>query len=235
MLCQFATTWTDLDRWIHVSSQDTVSRRRTVVSFLADRPRLGTDHLPRDAVEVSSLTAPSKHSVYGQGIVDEAMQWNRDREGSSVDSSSDSGGTTGDSSGQSSRGLDLSTLYFKKEDVILLVDGRSRQLAAICPRSDCTDSFDTRRYMRSIFATFCTVIEARDGIEALETIEQQTPDLIISDVMMPRLDGFGLVQKLKANRKTALIPIIMLTARGGEEDKIEGLLAGAEGQHSKIF
>ena len=68
--------------------------------------------------------------------------------------------------------------------------------------------------MRSIFATFCTVIEARDGIEALEIIERQTPDLIISDVMMPRLDGFGL----------------MLTARGGEDNKIEGLLAGADGK-----
>jgi hypothetical protein len=56
-------------------------------------------------------------------MVDEAMHWNRDREGSSVDSASDSGVTSGESSGPSSRGLDISTLYFTKEDVILLVDG----------------------------------------------------------------------------------------------------------------
>jgi hypothetical protein len=57
------------------------------------------------------------------------MQWNKDREGSSVDSSSDSGAQSGTDSVPSSRGLDPSTLYFKKEDVIMLVD----------------DSFDTRR------------------------------------------------------------------------------------------
>jgi hypothetical protein len=89
------------------------------------RLRIGSNHLARDAIEIvtSSTTAQVQNTNYGQGIVDEAMQWNRDREGSSVDSASDSGVTSGDSSGQSSRGLDPATLYFKKEDVILLVDG----------------------------------------------------------------------------------------------------------------
>jgi hypothetical protein len=77
---------------------------------------------------MSSGFGPAK-SAYAQGIVDEAMQWNKDREGSSVDSSSDSGVPSGSDSAPSSRGMDPSTLYFKKEDVILLVD----------------DSFDTRR------------------------------------------------------------------------------------------
>jgi hypothetical protein len=86
--------------------------------------RLGADHLPRDAIE-SNNTAVSQ-STYGKGIVDEAMQWNRDRESSSVDSSSDSGAlSSADTSSKSSRGLDPSTLYFKKEDVIMLVDGMS--------------------------------------------------------------------------------------------------------------
>lgn len=86
--------------------------------------RLGADHLPRDAIESNKTDVVQ--SAYGKGIVDEAMQWNRDRESSSVDSSSDSGAvSSADTSSKSSRGLDPSTLYFKKEDVIMLVDGMS--------------------------------------------------------------------------------------------------------------
>lgn len=87
--------------------------------------RLGGDHLPRDAIDTSTQSLMQNQSNYAHGIVDEAMQWNRDREGSSVDSSSDSGkpSSAADSSNQSSRGLDPSTLYFKKDDVIMLVDG----------------------------------------------------------------------------------------------------------------
>lgn len=126
---------------------------------------LGSDHLPRDAIDDSATQA--SQNAYGRGIVDEAMQWNRDREGSSAESmSSDS---NGDASSASSRGIDPTTLYFKKSDVIMLVD----------------DSFDTRRYMRSIFAPYCKLVEARDGQEALDMCEKSMPDLIISDVMMP--------------------------------------------------
>jgi hypothetical protein len=91
---------------------------------------LGADHLPRDAIDHSAGDGPTK-SAYAQGIVDEAMQWNKDREGSSVDSASDSGIQSGTDSVSSSRGFDPSTLYFRKDDIIMLVD----------------DSFDTRRYV----------------------------------------------------------------------------------------
>lgn len=182
---------------------------------------LGKDHLPPDAIDTSPANVPSQLS-YGAGIVDEAMRWNRDKETSSVDSSSESGVTSGESSGQSSRGIDPSTLYFKKSDVILIVD----------------DSTDTRRYMRSIFLPFCTIIEARHGLEALEILQQSAVDLIISDVMMPHLDGFGLLAKLKdpaSENKLRMIPVIMLTARGGDEAKVEGILAGADDYLSKPF
>lgn len=129
---------------------------------------LGSDHLPRDAIDTSA-TATS-NNTYGRGIVDEAMQWNRDMESSTAGESS-SGDSAGESSTGSSRGLDPTTLYFTKEDTIMLVD----------------DSFDTRRYMRSIFAPYCKLVEARDGQEALDLCEQDVPDLIISDVMMPRV------------------------------------------------
>ncbi|ORY35646.1 hypothetical protein BCR39DRAFT_511288 [Naematelia encephala] len=181
---------------------------------------LGFDHLPRDAIETIP-DPPRLQNSYGKGIVDEAMQWNRDRESSSVDSASDSGiaSTSAETSTTSSRGLDPSTLYFKKDDVILLVD----------------DSFDTRRYMRSIFVPYCTLAEARDGKEALDFCAKTLPDLIISDVMMPVLDGFGLLAALKEDKRTQVVPVIMLTARGGDESTVEGLLAGADDYVAKPF
>lgn len=129
---------------------------------------LGSDHLPRDAIDESGLQV--SQNTYGRGIVDEAMQWNRDRDSSSAGGSGSSDSNE-ESSSASSRGLDPATLYFKKTDVIMLVD----------------DSFDTRRYMRSIFAPYCKLDEARDGQEALDMCEKAMPDLIISDVMMPRV------------------------------------------------
>lgn len=112
-------------RRLRLPCQNSVSLPTLAISCGSWRLRIGSNHLPRDAIEIitSSTAAQVQNTNYGQGIVDEAMQWNRDREGSSVDSASDSGVTSGDSSGQSSRGLDPATLYFKKEDVILLVDG----------------------------------------------------------------------------------------------------------------
>jgi CheY-like chemotaxis protein len=87
-----------------------------------------------------------------------------------------------------------------------------------------TDSYDTRRYMKSIFAPFCRVVEARDGQEALDMCKKSVPDLIITDVMMPivrllclpktiayiQLDGFGLLNALKQDKQLAMLPIIML-------------------------
>ena len=82
----------------------------------------GSEHLQPDSIDLS-VDMTNAQANYGQGIVDEAMQWNKDRETSSVDSSSDSGLDSGDSSHRPSHGLNPTTLYFKKEDVIMLVDG----------------------------------------------------------------------------------------------------------------
>lgn len=103
------------------------SRYRESAVFLALTDRFGSSHLPRDALEMTAPSATVAQTGYGHGIVDEAMQWNRDREGSSIESGSESGNAPSatESSGRSSRGLDPSTLYFKKEDTILLVDGES--------------------------------------------------------------------------------------------------------------
>ncbi|WVQ95095.1 hypothetical protein IAU59_002189 [Kwoniella sp. CBS 9459] len=181
---------------------------------------LGSSHLPPDALE-SGPMVKSSQANYGQGMVDEAMQWTRNRM-SSAESISDetlSDNTVGETNSSGSKSLDPSTLYFKKEDVILLVD----------------DSFDTRRYMKSIFAPYCTIVEASDGLDALKLCKKKIPDLIISDVMMPNLDGYGLLSGLKEFKATSIIPIIMLTARGGDEATVDGLLAGADDYLAKPF
>lgn len=74
----------------------------------------------------------------------------------------------------------------------------------------------------------CEVIEAEDGLDALEKIEQRLPDLIILDVMMPRMDGIALCRHLRQEVQTAVVPIIMLSAKTSAEAVQEGLLAGAD-------
>jgi two-component system, OmpR family, alkaline phosphatase synthesis response regulator PhoP len=70
------------------------------------------------------------------------------------------------------------------------------------------------------------VTTARDGQEALEQIQAERPDLVLLDVLMPRMDGFALLRRLKADALTARIPVMMLTARGEDAAIIEGWESG---------
>ncbi|MCX6055536.1 MAG: response regulator [Chloroflexi bacterium] len=81
--------------------------------------------------------------------------------------------------------------------------------------------------MRLIKEGFDTVVAA-NGIEALERINETIPDLIISDIMMPEMDGFTLLKQLRSNPETAFIPLILLTTKTTSEDVIEGLTIGAD-------
>ena len=74
-----------------------------------------------------------------------------------------------------------------------------------------------------------------DGEAALEAVFAQPPDLVLTDVMMPRLDGFGLLAALRADERTRAIPVIMLSARAGEEAAVEGIDAGADDYLIKPF
>jgi two-component system, sensor histidine kinase and response regulator len=71
------------------------------------------------------------------------------------------------------------------------------------------------------------IIAAYNGLEALETVRKQKPDLILLDVMMPDMDGIEVCQRLQANEETRGIPIIFITARTAKESKLEGLSVGA--------
>src|SRR6478672_8369842 len=73
-----------------------------------------------------------------------------------------------------------------------------------------------------------TIDSAMDGEEALHAIAKSPPDLVLLDVMMPRIDGFEVVRRVKANRSLPFIPIILQTALDSTEHKVEGLDAGAD-------
>ncbi len=97
------------------------------------------------------------------------------------------------------------------------------------------DNADMRQYVLRLLAEHYQIIAAGDGETAWAEIERQPPDLVLSDVMMPRLDGFGLLKRLRQNPDTAEIPVIMLSARAGEESRVEGLQAGADDYLVKPF
>jgi PAS domain S-box-containing protein len=97
------------------------------------------------------------------------------------------------------------------------------------------DNADMRQYIQRILSEQYDVVTVADGEAALAQIELQRPDLVLSDVMMPRLDGFGLLKALKTAPETSDLPVILLSARAGDEAEIEGLDAGADAYLIKPF
>ncbi|MBN8559275.1 MAG: response regulator [Leptolyngbya sp. UWPOB_LEPTO1] len=97
------------------------------------------------------------------------------------------------------------------------------------------DNADMRDYLTRILSESVQVEAVADGVSALAAIQRQLPDLVLTDVMMPGLDGFGLLQTLRANPQTREIPILLLSARAGEEAIVEGLEAGADDYLIKPF
>lgn len=97
------------------------------------------------------------------------------------------------------------------------------------------DNADLREYLSGLLAPHYDVATATDGMAALEAIRIRMPDIVVSDVMMPRLDGFGLVRALRAATETKSLPVILLSARAGEESAIDGLDAGSDDYLIKPF
>jgi len=97
------------------------------------------------------------------------------------------------------------------------------------------DNADMRQYISRILSEHFAIETVEDGNAALRAVSHLQPDLILSDVMMPGPDGFQLLRKLRASPLTAQIPIILLSARAGEESRVEGLEAGADDYLVKPF
>jgi signal transduction histidine kinase/AmiR/NasT family two-component response regulator len=97
------------------------------------------------------------------------------------------------------------------------------------------DNADMRDYLQRLLQAQWQVEVCNNGMEALAVIERDPPDLILSDVMMPQLDGFGLLAALRAHPATRDIAFMLLSARAGEEARLEGLQAGADDYLVKPF
>ncbi|MCC7091620.1 MAG: PAS domain S-box protein [Nitrosomonas sp.] len=97
------------------------------------------------------------------------------------------------------------------------------------------DNADMRDYLCHLLSGAYVVEVVENGQAALEQIRFKLPDLVLADVMTPHLDGFGLLSALRENDRTKALPVILLSARAGEEARIEGLEAGADDYLAKPF
>jgi len=97
------------------------------------------------------------------------------------------------------------------------------------------DNADMRDYLARLLGDRYRVEAVTNGAQALQAIARELPDLVLSDVMMPEVDGFALLERLRADPRTASLPVMLLSARAGEEATIEGLTHGADDYLIKPF
>ena len=179
-------------------------------TFTVDVP-LGTSHLPADRVRATSSALDTQRAA--APFVEEAQRWLPEHSRVSFLAAEEEI-VTGDT------GAFLDDVSRSRERPrVLVVD----------------DNADMRAYLTNLLAPLYDVDVAADGDDALEHIRREAPALVVSDVMMPRLDGFELVKALRADPATAAIPIILLSARAGEESTLEGLAHGADDYLVKPF
>ncbi|WWC60138.1 uncharacterized protein I303_102702 [Kwoniella dejecticola CBS 10117] len=162
----------------------------------------------------ASSASQSTFGKYGKAVANEAMRWTK--EGADAETSSD-GATSESLAGSGSRFSD--GFLFEKTDTILLVE----------------DNMDMRHYIKQIFASFCTVIEASNGQEALELAIANPPNLILSDMLMPKMNGLELLQEIRNHPNTKIVPMVLLSAIAGDESRVEALMMGAEDYLAKPF
>lgn len=174
-------------------------------SFLIRLP-FGTAHLPAENIGTGRIVTSGSNA---HAFVEEALRWLPEdlQPTSSADEGVDGAlSAAGDRPGTGKR--------------IILAD----------------DNADMRDYVRRLLLAQGYEVEAvGDGEAALQAARVRAPDLILSDVMMPKLDGFGLLQAIRGESALAGTPVVMLSARAGEEAKVEGLEAGADDYLIKPF
>ena len=169
----------------------------------------GTGHLPQD--RIGGARALASTGLRAQAYVDEALAW------LSPDDAAPS----------------ETPPTPAEEDLAppVLIPGAERCLVLLAD-----DNGDMRHYVKRLLRSAGYRVEtAGNGEEALEIARGSKPDLILSDVMMPKLDGFGLLQELRGDPQLRDVPVLLLSARAGDEAKVEGIRSGADDYLTKPF
>lgn len=168
---------------------------------------LGSRHLPQDHLRAASL--PTAAQVGAQAFVSEAERW------------------LPDASAERTPPLRAQEMDSNSDRRFEATFGARIVLA--------DDNADMRAYVSALIAPLYDVEAVADGEAALQAVLRLRPDLVITDVMMPRLDGFGLLRAIRTDAQLSGLPVILLSARAGEESRIEGLDAGADDYLTKPF
>ncbi|MEB3291797.1 MAG: response regulator [Synechococcales bacterium] len=178
----------------------------------------GKDHLPVDQVQDSASPVPSASQAHSQAqaFVEEIRSW------------------------QPETATDLPILDERSQPIAQPSESNRPQPPSEHPEATprilvVDDNADMQRYLQRILNPVYRVDTVPNGLVALDAIAQHPPDLVVSDVMMPEMDGLQLLQSLRNNAQTQDIPIILLSARAGEAAQIEGLTSGADDYLIKPF
>ena len=170
----------------------------------------GTAHLPADAVASAGGTLVA--SGIAEPYVQEALRWMPADVVTAAAEAAESALTP--------------------DNTVAQVSGRGTTAHVLIA----DDNTDMREYLARLLGSAGYQVEAvTDGQHALDAIRVAVPDLVVSDVMMPRLDGLALVAALRTDPRTAAVPVLLLSARAGQEASIEGLQAGADDYLVKPF
>ena len=182
-------------------------------TFTVSIPR-GKKHLPKDRIEGARPQVST--AVRTETYVEEALQWLPQESGA----------------GAQERSVipELPSLGDGFAQADLAGVGAERELIVLAD-----DNADMREYVRRLLSQQYRVHAVSNGEEALAAVRDLNPDLILTDVMMPGLDGFGVLRLIRQDPSTAGKPVILLSARAGEESRVEGLEQGADDYLVKPF
>ncbi len=195
---------------IHQGSITVTSSPGKGTSFLVKMPT-GSAHLPKDRVWANATTAST--AVRAQSFVEEAVRWLPEDAPPLAHSSASPESSSLDNMIPEAWGR------ISEGDLIVVAD----------------DNADMRDYLRRLLRERYRVHTVSNGEDAVRAARELKADLILTDVMMPGLDGFGVLRALRADPATQAKPVILLSARAGEESRVDGLQAGADDYLVKPF
>jgi signal transduction histidine kinase/DNA-binding response OmpR family regulator len=177
-------------------------------TFIVTVP-LGKDHLPTERIGAARTLGST--GISAEAYVQEALHWSA----TAPDVSDD---------------IEIASLVSTR--AALSPENNLEEVSRVLFADD---NADMRQYLTTLLNPQYEVVPCEDGQVALEQARQRRPDLVLADVMMPRMDGFSLLRALREDKDLRDIPVILLSARAGEESRIEGLDAGADDYLVKPF